>query len=274
MTDTPTENQTDLLATDTPAAPLATVAPDPVAFLQAALQSERSPEELQQLHELYQSVQADHARAAFNRAFVKFKRGCPPIPRTRRTTQYKRVTDDGRTVDGSYADLEGIEKVVGPVLLDCGLSYRWIDTKVVDGDMVVVCRLAHVDGHYEDSPSPPFPMGQVNAGQSKPQASASVSTFARRYSLVSGLGLTTVDEDDDGRGENSEPAETITEEQARELNDMLIEATRTKGECEAWTDRMLKRAGVSKLAEVPVTFHDEFAKKLQGKIDADRSEGT
>jgi hypothetical protein len=265
----------------TGAAPLALVQPVSIeALIGAALAEGRSAEEVKQIHELYRDVKADQAREAFNRAFVQFKELCPKIPRNRKTDQYTRVTADGRQVPGTFADLETITKIVDPVLLQCRMSYRWTDTQLVEGLMVVVCRLAHVDGHSEDSPSPPFPIGKPimsRAGkqvQSVQQVSASTSTYARRYSLISALGLTTVDEDDDGRGDNGEPAETITEEQARELNDLLIAATATTGECEAWTERLLKRAGVETLGEVPVPFFEDFAKKLQDKIDADRKEGT
>ncbi len=263
------------------AAPLALVQPVSIeALLGAAMADGRSADEIQQLHEIIRTRKADLNLEAFNRAFVEFKRNCPPIPRNRRTTQYTRVTDDGRRVDGSYADLETIEKVVGSVLLACGLSYRWTDTKLVDGEIVVTCRLAHVDGHSEDSPSPPFKVGrpiQSKAGkdvQSVQQVSASTWTYARRASLTNALGLTTVDEDDDGLGEPGEPVETITEDQARELNDMLIEATNSKKQYEESKVRMLGRAGVATIEEVPATFHADFCKKLQDKIDVDRKDGT
>jgi hypothetical protein len=245
-------------------APLAAVQPVSIeALLGAALAEGRSAEEVKQIHELMKDVQAHRALAAFNWAFVEFKRNCPPIPRTRRTKQYQRITADGRSVDGSYADLEGIEKVVGPALLDCGLSYRWIDTKVSEGQMVVVCRLAHVDGHYEDSPSPAFPVGQATKGQSAPQASASVSTYACRYSLKNSLGLTTVDEDDDGRGENAEPAETITEEQQHTIQDLIIQAE---------ADRLLflKFFEVKQLGEIPSGRFEEACRMLNQKIEAKR----
>lgn len=259
MTQTEIEKTTD--------APLAVQPVSIEALLGAALAEGRSADEVKQIHELMKDVQAQRALGAFNRAFVEFKKDCPPIPRTKRTEQYTRVTDDGRKVSGAYADLEGIAKVVDPVLRAFGLSYRWTNTTLVDGEMTVTCRLAHVDGHYEDSPSPPFPVGPVNRGQSAPQASASVSTYARRYSLISALGLTTVDEDDDGRGENGEPVEAISEEQAHHLNDKLIEA-------EADKTRFLKWARVGSLGEITTDKYEACVREIQRKIDANRRDGT
>ncbi|MHC4407293.1 MAG: ERF family protein [Planctomycetota bacterium] len=264
---------TDTAIETTEAAPLATVQPVTIdALLGAALVEGRSADELNQLHELYRTRKADLAREAFNQAFVQFKKDCPPIPRSIRTEQYKRVTTDGREVPGSYADLEGIEAAIGETLLACGLSYRWIDTQIVDGEMVVTCRLAHVDGYYEDSPSPPFSVARGQAGQSPQQVSASVSTYARRYSLISALGLTTVDPDDDGRGKNAEPVETITEEQANGLNDLIIQACDGKREAvEASKARLYAKYSIDALGGVPANDFDAVCAKVQEKISATRS---
>jgi hypothetical protein len=270
MPDTPTEKPSDLLVTDPPAAPLATVQPTIEMLLGAALAAGRSAAEVKELRELHRDMKADRALEAFNRAFVQFKKECPPIPRTRKTDQYTRVTADGRRVQGDFADLETIAKVVNPVLLRHGLSYRWTDTKLIDGLMVVTCRLAHEDGHSEDSPSPPFPVGKPivskagNQVQSVQQVSASTSTYARRYSLISALGLTTVDEDDDGLGENGEPAGSITEEQAKTIQDLIIQS-------EADRVRFLKLFGVQQVSEIPGNRFEEACGKLNQKIVANRS---
>jgi hypothetical protein len=257
-------------------APLAPMQPVTIdALLAAAIVEGRSADEVQQLHELIRTRKADLDREAFNRAFIQFKKDCPPIPRTRRTKQYTRVTDDGREVQGSFADLETIAKLVDPVLRDCGLSYRWTDTSMVDGLMVVVCRLAHADGHFEDSPSPPFPIGKPitsRAGkdvQSVQQVSASTSTYARRYSLISALGLTTVDEDDDGRGE---PAETITDEQANTLNDLCLQGGETEDRAAAWRAKLCAAEGVETLGQIQADRFDAVAAKLNAGIKKQRSQ--
>lgn len=175
-------------------APLAPVGQPPTveSMIVTAIQHGTDPATLEKLVALAERVQDRNAAAAFNRAMAAFRSECPAIVKVR-TASFP--TKNGGQASYNYADLSEITKVVDPVLNRHGLTYHW-DTDLNGELTIATCYVSHVDGHSRSSTfrckgagSPLMNSAQVNA---------SAVTFARRYSLVLALGLTT-DDDDDGR---------------------------------------------------------------------------
>ena len=206
------------------------------------------------------------AVAAFNEAFATFKAQCPKIVR-RTEDEFITVTRNGQRCKRTYATLEDIAGVVDPVLSACGLTYDWEDAAVsAKGSLTRRCVVRHKDGHSRSTNSAPVPIEgseDYKAMTARKETSASpqqrvgvADTYARRYSLVSALGLTTVDEDTDGRPDA--PVDTITEDQATTIREWL----RDTGADEA---RFLTWLGIAEVAEMPAAKYDVAMASLRRK---------
>lgn len=208
----------------------AAVAHDPASLLAMALQNPAlaaNVEVVERLVALQERAQERNARAAFFEAMTAFRAECPPIPRTRENTQFQ-VTRSGARVNARYAALEDIDRIARPVAARHGLSWTWNTT--VEGDaMRVTCRVAHVDGHAEET-SVTMPT-ESKAGSSPQQKYGSAQTYGMRYSLVAALGLTTADEDVDGNAQrNPESVTKATREEIADIDAMIdsVGANRAK----------------------------------------------
>jgi len=91
-----------------------------------------------------------------------------------------------------YADIGDVLEAVLPVLSKHGLSLMQ-PTKIVDGAIILVTRVAHNSGEVIESE---YPVCSLNGNH---QAMGSAMTYARRYALTSLLGIAAVD-DTDGEG--------------------------------------------------------------------------
>jgi len=89
----------------------------------------------------------------------------------------------------SYASLEAVIDAARPVLASNGLAFMQGLGEYVNGAMTVSTRVIHESGEWIESDF------QMPVGKPDPQGTASASTYARRYSLMSILGLPAVDDD-------------------------------------------------------------------------------
>lgn len=188
--------------------PSRAVAMTPVDMLSLAVERGASIETLEKLMGLRERYEASQARKAFDEAVAAAKAEIPTIAKNRTGHNDKR-----------YADFAAIASVVDPIISRFGLSYRFRTTQT---DRInVTCILSHKDGHSEETTlsGPADATGNKNAIQ----AIGSTLTYLQRYTLVQALGLA-ASEDDDGGKVGRPKVETITEEQAMLLRE-LIEAT-------------------------------------------------
>lgn len=218
----------------------ATHEPHEVATLVELAIREKVPvEALERLVALQERVTERNARAAFVEALARFRETCPPVVRSRTNEQFK-VTRNGAKVSSKYAGLEDIDRVARPAAAECGLVWTW-DTRVDAELMHVTCRVTHVMGHSECSTvSMPY---ESKAGSSPQQKYGSTQTYGMRYSLIAALGITTADEDVDGAGPQ-QPRETITAEQAADLDALIDEVGADRG-------RFLRYMRVESLTDIP-----------------------
>ena len=141
-----------------------------------------------------QREQADrHARREFFVALNEFHRSCPPIPRDHSTGGVE--GGGGNKWSVKYAPLSTIERIVRPILIPLGFSWRW-DTVDLQADKKVeaTCYLMHVGGHEEKATQtvPVAGGGSMNAIQQYGAA----AKYGMRYSMEKVLGLVTTDDDD------------------------------------------------------------------------------
>ena len=119
------------------------------------------------------------------------------VPVLKKTKTAKVQTKTGGSFSYKYADLGGISQSIKNALNECGLSYRW-EFKDNAGKMEVTCLVSHRDGHTEVST---MDASMDNSGAKNDiQQKGSTQTYLQRYTLIGALGLSTADEDNDGKG--------------------------------------------------------------------------
>lgn len=179
-------------------------ATNPSALLQLAVEKDMDLEKLEKLMDLNDRYMADQARRAYADAFAKFQSMVPVIPKTKDAHNSK------------YAALGDIAYTIRESLKDCGLSYRFEIGH--DGERITVtCIVTHRDGHSERTSM--SGLADTSGSKNPIQANASTVSYLQRYTLIGALGLTTADEDMDGRLSG----ETITDEQAKSLKKRLAD---------------------------------------------------
>lgn len=216
-------------------------------------------ESLEKLVALSERVEGRRAGQEFGDAKAKFQNACPSIRKTSTAKITSRKT--GTSYSYAYAELDEIAATVRPHLHNLGLSYSW-DSKVEAGKIRVVCTLRHLNGHSETATFECPVDG--NDSMSDPQKYASTLTFARRYSLIQVLGLTTCDPDDDA-GKPLPPAAVAgtTEAQAADLR-ALLEETKVP------EDAFVKRLGVASVEEIPPDRYDAAVRALRERAKVAR----
>lgn len=245
------------------------------AVIQSALASGRPMSDIKEAMDLYERMQAMRREQLFNAAFAKFKAACPPVVR-RTEDAYNKVIRDGVQRSRKYASLDDILITVDPPLHANGLTYHWSDPNaepLKSGFIIRHFVLTHESGHSRSTASPPIPIEGTDAfkalskkadGSDRKDTSASpqqrmgvADTYAKRYSMTSGLGIPTCDEDDDCAPRKD--VEYITDEQCATINDLLIQTNSNK-------PAFLKWMKVEKLSEIPVSQFDLAVKEVQKKI--------
>lgn len=234
----------------------------PRLFELAVQKGSEGVEMLERLMALDERMSARRAAQEFAEAMARFKDTCPAVPRRTENEQFK-VTRNGMKVSRRYATLEDTEATVRGPLGQCGLSFRWGDSKLEGGVLTLACIVSHVGGHSVSS-SVSLPV-ESRAGCSEAQKYGAVMTYAQRYSLIQALGLTTCDDDVDG---NAEPEAAITPEQVLVLEDMI-------GRCPDGTRaRLLKYTGetwgADTLEKLPASQYETLRGDLEKKLRAQK----
>lgn len=254
------------------AAPLA---PTSVAGIEAilgqAVQQGKTGADLKELLDVYERMMAKRQEAAYNEALVEFQSQCPLIQTGHTTEQYKRVTKSGRREAGRYAAEDDIRPIVNPIMARCGLAITFCGHEFDEGGRYVLhYELRHRDGHVYHGKGPPIEVGKAVVSregktvQSPPQVSSATNTFARRITTINALGLTTTD-DDDGRGD--QPAETITKDQVRQLEDLLNEIHDPRL-AKAKRAKLLEHIEGKVLSDCPAATFDRVVENLQQTLQA------
>ena len=183
---------------------LQTVNSSPAQLLQIAVEKGVDIPMMEKLMDMEDRWNATKAKTAFYEAFTGFQSEVPAIVKKKSGHNIK------------YAPLSDIVEQIKPFLVKYGLSYRFEQDH---GESIqVTCIVTHKEGHSEQAT---MKAGADTSGSKNTvQAIASTVTYLSRYTLTSVLGITTADEDMDGR---LPPPEIISEEQAEELKAGLME---------------------------------------------------
>lgn len=165
---------------------LTTVSPN--ELISQAIDKGLTVEALEKLMGLQERWDANQSRKMFFEAFTRFQSECPDLRKTKEVkfgnTSYK------------YAPLADIARQINEPLKNCDLSYRW-EIQDDEKTIVVTCLVSHVHGHTEKTQMTASP--DTSGSKNPIQARGSAIEYLKRYTLIGSLGLTTADEDIDGR---------------------------------------------------------------------------
>ena len=195
---------------------------------------------LEKILELRERVETRNAQIAFAAAVANAKAEIKPVVRNATGHNSKK-----------YADFSAIAREVDPVLSRHGLSYRF-RSKQAD-KITVTCILSQCDGHSEESEL--SASADVTGNKNAIQAIGSTLTYLQRYSLVLSLGLAS-SEDDDGSATGS--GETITDEQANALSDLMESVGANPA-------LFLKYYGIESVNDLPAAKLESAIAKLEAK---------
>ncbi len=230
-------------------------------LLALAIRENRDIETLERLMGLQERYNAQQAKAAYYEALSRFQSSVPRIPKAKHVSFPTR--DGGGNVDYFYAPLGDIDEVIRPVMLQVGLSKRW---EIQDlGDAIsVTCIVTHQMGHSETTV---MTGGADNSGKKNAiQQRASTITYLQRYTLIGALGLTTADDDIDGRLGLGTSGDPITESQVADLATLLDETKSNR-------ERFLNLLKVESLAEIKQKDYKRAIKMVEDKRRNGKSQG-
>jgi hypothetical protein len=187
MIDDP-ELQTLAEATSLPA----TTTPDQLLTL--AVDKNLDIDKLEKLMAMKERWEAQQAKRAFNIALSAFQKECPDL-RKNKTVSF--TTKDGRLTEYNYAPLSDIDRQIKSLLNKHGLSKNWKISET-EAKIKVTCVIKHIDGHEEEGAEMESE-ADTSGGKNAIQGKGSSIEYMKRYTLIGALGLSTADQDIDGR---------------------------------------------------------------------------
>ena len=162
-------------------------------LLELAINQNTDIEKLEKLLDLQERWSKEQARKAFFEAMTAFQSDLPTIKKLK-TASFP--TRNGGTMTYNYASLDDIAEQIKPLLARHGLSYRFEQLLNTVG-CKITCIVTHKEGHSVACEMVGSP--DTSGNKNPIQQSASAITYLRRYTLCGALGITTADDDIDGR---------------------------------------------------------------------------
>jgi hypothetical protein len=187
----------------------------PTTLVRLAVQQNFDIDKLEKLLQLQREWTREEARKAFFAALSNFQSELPPICRSDKV-------DAGRAGKRRYASLGTINEAIRPYLYANGLSFRFAQRQSPDG-IAVTCIVSHRDGHSEETTLTAG--ADVSGGKNAIQSVGSTITYLERYTLTAALGLTTVEDDDDGEQGAAETVKQALEQQRQSALEIARAAT-------------------------------------------------
>lgn len=201
--------------------------PTPSTLLEKAIEKGVDMAQLKELMDLQERWEKKEAKKKFFEALSLFQSKVPILNKNKTAN----IKSEKGSFSYNYSDLGNIGNKIKSVLLECGLSYRW-EFKEKDGKMEVTCLLSHKHGHTEVTTMEASldNSGAKNAIQQK----GSTHTYLQRYTLIGALGLTTADQDNDGKNHSKVQEEKgLSEEEVLQQWEDLVKPVRTRLELQS-----------------------------------------
>jgi len=166
--------------------------PTPVTLLEKAIEKGADISQLKELMDLQERWEKKEAKKAFFDALSRFQTIVPVLNKKKTA----KINSQKGNYSYKYADLGSITAEIKSALNECGLSYRW-EFEEKNQLMKVTCLISHRDGHTETTS---MEAGKDASGaKNEIQQRGSTQTYLQRYTLIGALGLSTADDDNDGK---------------------------------------------------------------------------
>jgi hypothetical protein len=185
----------------------------PAALMMTAIAKGLDLDKVEKAMVLQERWEANEARKAYHDAMAEFKANPPEIEKDRHV---KFQTSKGLT-QYNHASLANVTSKINSAMSQHGLSAGW---KVSQAERIitVTCTITHRLGHSESTSLSAAP---DDSGSKNPiQAVGSAISYLERYTLLALTGLATHEMDDDNSGTGT-GQEYITDEQAKQINDLI-----------------------------------------------------
>jgi transcriptional regulator NrdR family protein len=206
-----------------------------------------SPDALEKMLDMQERILDRQAKVDFNEAFTKLKSELSPI------------VNNAKSHTNRYSTIDHIQKTISAPLSKNGFTIRWDATKTAES-IEAECFISHVSGH-EKSAKAFAVIESTSKATNASQAVAMATSYAKRYSLLNALGLTTTNEDNDA----NYPQETIDEEKQKVIQAMLVDSDSNEVKFFAYL-------GVGSISEIPVSKYQQAINALSAKINKQNDE--
>lgn len=193
--------------------------------------------------DLIREEKASGAKEQFQHDLAAFQAECPPVPRKGRGHNNK-----------AYARLEDIIDTTRPFLAKFGFSLTH-ELRQTGDKIAIVAVLAHRGGH-ERTCSIELPL-DTSGSKNIVQAHGSTTTYGKRMTAGAVLGVSTGDEDDDGKA--AAAGETIDDKQLAQIRSLIVETNSDIA-------KFCAMGGVQTLEEIKKADFASAVKLLQQKM--------
>lgn len=207
-----------------------------------------NPEAFRMTVDLLREEKTAQSKAEFQRDLALFQADCEPVPRKGRGHNNK-----------AYARLEDILDTTLEPRTKHGFSLTH-ELRQTGDKIVIVAILAHRGG-YERTCSIELPL-DTSGSKNIVQAHGSTTTYGKRMTAAAVLGVSTGDEDDDGKAAGNKKADAsplITEAECAALEALLKKANLEK-------QIIFESFNVEALSELTKAQHDEIETKVNKKL--------
>lgn len=194
------------------ASPPLPVANDPLyLILQAATNPALDVEKVERYFAMYERMQAENQRIAFQASMARLQEKLPMIERR------------GKGLNTKFAKLEDIYIAIKPLLSEEGFSFSFDEEQHTETTTTFMARLSHREGHFEVKRlTVPVDVASKNSKGApiRPaiQDMGSTASYAQRYLIKMHLNIVERNEDTNG-----ERPLRITPQQVKDLTAMLAD---------------------------------------------------
>ncbi len=199
-------------------------------------------DKLSKMLEMQERYEAKEARKDFFKSLSMFQMNMPSVIKAKQGHNYQ------------YAPLCDITAIANPVLNQYGLAYRFEQEQTSD-TLTVTCIVSNMEGH-EERTSMSAPLDK-SGSKNVVQAAGSTFQYLMRYTFIGALGITTADQDSDGRV-LAQTGNFITDEQVAEIEALLVES-------DANRDKFLAHFKVKQVTDLPQTVYAKAKTSLINK---------
>lgn len=223
-------------------APSLAVSTDPMMMVAQAVASGAPMEIVRELIAMRDRYAAEAKKDAFNEAMVKVKAELKPVVKNKHV-QFP-AKSGGKDTDYWHEDLSAVCEAIDAAAPKHGISYRWNTITELNKPVIVQCI---VSGHGHEFMVEQSGGRDDSGNKNALQSQSSALTYLKRDTLKSAFGLASKDDDARASGQS---APTVSEEQVREISDLL---TSTKSNLSLF----LKKIKLESLAEIRADKFDE-----------------